>query len=421
MRSLLVLPAVLVFVLIFTGTIACEPNSDSSSHTSEKPRVITGAETLISDYLHQLEGRRIGITGNPTARVDNAHLLDTLLALNTNVTALFAPEHGFRGDHGAGEIIKDGVDQETGLPVFSLYGNTRKPTQEMLSHIDVMLFDIQDVGVRFYTYISTLGLVLEAAAEAGVEVWVLDRPNPLGGTYMAGWITEPEFKSFVGAFPIPVVHGMTIGELAKMMIGEGWIESDTVPELKVIPMENWTRSMNWEDTLFDWLPPSPNLPGFANALVYPGTCFFEGTNFSEGRGTPHPFLNIGSQTFVFRDHDAEHMKSRYPAFFSRVDFTPVSIPGKAPNPKLQDKELRGVKITPQIAKPDSLRPMELGLELLRIAKRNDQFFETKRFLYNLSGTRKINDFLNSDLPPESFWQDDIAQFSEQREPYLLYR
>ncbi|MEX0823422.1 MAG: DUF1343 domain-containing protein, partial [Balneolaceae bacterium] len=271
-------------------TVSCSHGDRTSESAQQNKIVRTGAEILISDHLDELDGKRMGLVMNPTARIGTTHVLDTLLALDANITALFAPEHGFRGEAGAGEKIEDGTDQASGLPVFSLYGDTRKPTPEMMNAVDILIFDMQDVGARFYTYISTLGLVLEAASESGTPVWILDRPNPLGGNYVSGWVLEEEFKSFVGAYPIPIAHGLTMGELGLMIAGEGWMDFENKPELRVIKMNGWSRNMIWPDTGLPWVSPSPNLARFDQAFIYPGMVYFEGTTLSEGRGTEDPFL-----------------------------------------------------------------------------------------------------------------------------------
>ena len=201
------LPLLLIATLVAS---ACASSVPATAH-GPAMTVTTGAEVLIAEHLAELEGRRVGLVMNPTARIRGTHMLDTLRSRGVSVAALYAPEHGFRGDYGAGEKIADGVDAATGLPVYSLYGTTRKPTPEMLAGVDVLIFDMQDVGARFYTYISTLGLVMEAAAEQGKEVWVLDRPNPASGNYVSGWMLDAMHTSFVGAFPIPIAHGMTLG------------------------------------------------------------------------------------------------------------------------------------------------------------------------------------------------------------------
>jgi uncharacterized protein YbbC (DUF1343 family) len=253
-----------ILALSLTFFLSCESSPPEAEEPEE--RVVLGAEILIERHLDELSGQRVGLVMNPTARIGRTHMLDKLLELDVEVAALFAPEHGFRGEAGAGETIEDGFDQESGLPVFSLYGETRKPTPEMLEYVDLLIFDMQDVGARFYTYIATLGLVIEAAADAGVPVWVLDRPNPAGGNYVSGWMLEEEFKSFVGPYPIPIAHGLTMGEIAKMMIGERWIDFEEEPILRVVPMEGWERDMKWPDTGLRWVPPSPNLPTFRARL-----------------------------------------------------------------------------------------------------------------------------------------------------------
>ncbi len=415
-----------MLAVLFWCTVSCadrehsfNEHQDESLQESAAP-LITGAGHLLEHYVENLKDKRIGLIANPASRVGDTHFLDLLLDEGVNVTALFAPEHGFRGDRPAGEEIRDGADVETGLPVYSLYGTTRKPTAQMLEDIDILLFDIQDVGVRFYTYISTLGLVLEAAAEHNVEVWITDRPNPLGGLYVSGWVMQEPFKSFVGMYPIPVVHGMSIGEIALMISNEQWINTDKEIEPKVIRMENWKREMIWPDTQLPWIPPSPNLPHFTNALVYPGTCFFEGSTLSEGRGTKDPFMITGSPGVDISDEFKSSIENRYPVLLERAEFTPESIPGMAVNPKFEGKLCKGVRISPQTLDPMELRPLEMGLELFRGMMHADPDAETLRFLYNLSGTTLIDDFLSSSEPPEVYWQEELDLFRELRQQYLLY-
>jgi uncharacterized protein YbbC (DUF1343 family) len=414
--------ALFLSISVLTGCADAEQsdfNQTDGVQTEHRP-VITGAATLIDAHLDELRGRRVGLVANPTARVNGTHLLDTLLTLEIEITALFAPEHGFRGDLPAGEEVSDGFDRETNLPVHSLYGRTRKPTPQMLESVDILLFDMQDVGVRFYTYISTLGLILEAAAENDVDVWVLDRPNPLGGEYVSGFMLEDEFKSFVGAFPIPVAHGMTIGELATMMIGEKWLNTEKTPNLRVISMQHWERKRIWPETGLKWRAPSPNLPHFSNALVYPGTCFIEGTTMSEGRGTSDPFMMVGAPDLMIPDSLLQNLMNRYPVLLEKVTFIPKTIPGFATNPKHEGQEVQGLRITPQTLNPIHLRPVEFGLELTRLMLRHSAKSQTNRFMYNLAGTRQIDDFLKSDEPPHYYWSDDIVRFQDIRKEYLLY-
>lgn len=401
----------LIFILSITSCAMDDPPESQAA-------VKTGAEKLISDHLDELDGLRVGLVMNPTAVVDGVHVLDTLRALNVEIAALFAPEHGFRGEAGAGEIIEDGVDQQTGLRVYSLYGTTRKPAPEMLEGVDVLIFDMQDVGVRFYTYHATMGLVMEAAADAGLPVWILDRPNPLGGDYVSGWIREDEFTSFVGPYPIPAAHGMTLGELALMMAGERWLESDAQPDIRIIEMEGWDREMLWPETGLPWIAPSPNLPTFEHAYVYPGTCLIEGTTLSEGRGTEDPFLLLGSPSTELNETNFEQLNERM--IGGRVSpalFTPRSIPGVAPSPKHEGAESSGVRI--HVDNFDQYDPFQNGLRILAELMQNSPGESTNDFLYNLAGTRKIDAIISGEISPDEA-EFELEEFLELRQPYLLY-
>lgn len=379
-----------------------------------------GAKVLIQEHLDELAGRNIGLVMNPTARVDGVHMLDTLMALGLPVKALFAAEHGFRGSQGAGEIIQDGLDEATGLPVFSLYGATKKPTAQMLEEIDVLLFDMQDVGARFYTYNSTMKYVIEAAAEQGIEVWILDRPNPLGGNYVAGWVLEPEYNSFVGTYPIPIAHGLTLGELAQMALGEDWYETDAKINLRVIPMSGWQREMKWNDTQLEWVPPSPNLPTFEHAYAYIGTCFFEGTTLSEGRGTEHPFLMMGGESSILNDNVS--LWSNYGVRLQPIQFTPVSIPGKALRPKGEGLLLNGILWENALEHPD---PLTVGLRMMQWLMENSPEATYKDYLYLLAGTDEIDELSRKriNLKTDSLdidWGSNFESFKEKRNNYLLY-
>jgi uncharacterized protein YbbC (DUF1343 family) len=387
--------------------------------TQSRPAVKVGAHVLLDDHLNELEGKNVGLVMNPTARVEGSHMLDTLVARDINVTALFAPEHGFRGDLGAGETIEDGVDQSTGLPVFSLYGKTRTPSPQMLEKVDILLFDIQDVGARFYTYNATLGNIIEAAAALDIPVWILDRPNP-AGNLVSGWMIQDQHRSFVGKYPIPMVHGMTLGELAKMMVGEKWIENAEQAKVRVILMEGWNRSMKWPETGLDWIPPSPNLPSFYHAYVYLGTALFEGTTMSEGRGTADPFLRIGSpQTKLTTSHIAQLRRQFSGVNIERRSFTPESIPGKASNPKFEGERCRGIAI--QLTNPDAFNPVILGAELLSTLLDATPEASLNDYMPKLSGVD--NSFLQEQLKDHAYrknWEKTASQFKEQRKQYLLY-
>lgn len=402
----------MLFLVSIVGyTISCGQQQAS---------VTTGAEVLLRDHLDELDGQRVGLVMNPTARVEGVHMLDALLERGVNITALFAPEHGFRGDAGAGEVIEDGVDQATGLPVFSLYGDTRKPTPEMLEKVDLLVFDMQDVGARFYTYNVTLGNIIEAAAANQTPVWILDRPNPAGGEYVTGWMLQDEHRSFVGAYPIPMVHGMTLGELAKMMVGESWISFEQEPKIRVIEMEGWERSMIWPDTGLEWVPPSPNLPEFEHAFVYLGTVLFEGTNMSEGRGTPDPFLTIGAPTAKLTNKQVNDLRSGFPSVsFDKYKFRPRSMPGKAPNPKHEGELCYGVNLN--VLKIRSLDPVELGVVLLSVLMESAEDVSVNSFMPKLTGID--NEKLLKQISDSTYheeWQKTAQKFKKDREEYLLY-
>lgn len=400
------------------GLFARKKLANNKSHF--EPEVKVGAQVLLEKYLPELKGKRVGLVMNSTARVNGVSLLDTLLTRGVNITALYAPEHGFREQRGAGKDIKNGVAR--GIPVYSLYGKTRKPTAKMLKNVDLILFDIQDVGARFYTYISTLGLVIESAANHHIPVWVLDNPDPAGGNYVAGWIRRKKYKSFVGKYPIPVAYGMTIGELAKMMVGEHWLHTQKKPILRVIPCANWKRSMRWPATGLKWNPTSPNLPGFKNALVYLGTCLFEGTTISVGRGTPSPFLTIGSPYISLKKSELDSLMKIYPVHLRLTTFIPKSIPGKSLHPKYENKLCHGVKIS--LTKKDikSLKPVSFGVALLKLMLNHSTKDHIKSYLYLLAGTRKINRYLKSHSPgkPDNYWRKEVGKFKKEREKYLIY-
>ncbi len=385
-----------------------------------QPSVTVGAEVLLEEHLQELEGKRVGLVMNPTARVEGSHMLDTLIERGVNVTALFAPEHGFRGDVGAGETIEDGVDKATGLPVYSLYGESRSPTPDMLDEVDLLLFDMQDVGARFYTYNATLGNILSAAGAENIPVWVLDRPNPAGGNFISGWMMEEKFQSFVGEYPVPMVHGMTLGELGKMMIGEQWIENAGQADLRVIPMRGWERTMKWPDTGLDWIPPSPNLPTFEHAYVYLGTVLFEGVNISEGRGTPDPFLTLGAPgTNLTSNHIARLRRTFSGVNVEQISFVPKSMPGKAPNPDFEGERCHGVQI--QVTDPDKFDPVALGVDLLQIMIEATPDASLGDYVQNISGIDKSK--IRAQLSNQSYrkeWKEVAEQFAEKRSEYLLY-
>ena len=356
--------------------------------------IVLGAERT-ANYLPLLENKKIGIIGNQTSMIDNTHLADSLLSLGVDLVKVFSPEHGFRGKVDAGEKIEDGIDIKTGIPIISLYGRNKKPSSKQLEGIDVLLFDIQDVGARFYTYISTLHFVMEAAAESNIKVIVLDRPNP-NGHYVDGPILDTTFRSFVGMHPIPIVHGMTIGEYAKMINGENWIYEKC--DLSIIEMKNYTHDMQYD------LPtkPSPNLPNSKSINLYPSLCLFEGTNISVGRGTEYPFQHFG----------APYLKNNY-------SFTPKSGDGSK-QPKHENTECFGTDLRFQ---DNYLTAINLNwiIEAYKQCPEKEKFFNS--FFDKLAGTDKlrlqiIKGKTTKDI--KESWKVELDQFKEIRQKYLLY-
>ncbi|MDZ7772125.1 MAG: DUF1343 domain-containing protein [Balneolaceae bacterium] len=421
MRNALLIPLILTALSLMAASGCGSAPGSNSTSPDARQTVRTGAEMLLDERLGELEDLRVGLLMNPTSRVDGVHMLDTLLARGVNVTALFAAEHGFRGEGEAGETIENGIDQATGLPVYSLYGQTRTPTPEMMEEVDVVLADLPDVGARFYTYSSTVGNVLEAAAGAGVSVWVLDRPNPAGGEYVAGWVVEDRFRSFVGRYPVPMIHGMTMGELARMMVGEGWISADREPDLQVVEMEGWSRDMLWPETGLEWIAPSPNLPAFDNAYLYLGTVLFEGTNLSEGRDTEQPFLLIGSPATDNSYERIVELDERHAGVGMEPEgYQPCTkAAGRHGQIDYDGRRCYGVLLT--LEDPSAVDPLVLGTDLLRFLLEHTEGGAVNAYMQNLTGIP--NDSLRAWLQREDIsatWEDEVRAFRELRRPYLLY-
>ena len=343
----------------------------------------------------ETKNKNIAVVGNQTSVIQNTHLVDTLLELGVKVKLVFSPEHGFRGVEDAGAHINNEIDQRTGLQIFSLHGENKKPSINQLKNIDIIIFDIQDVGARFYTYISTLHYVLEAASEQNIQVLVLDRPNP-NGHYIDGPILEEKFKSFIGMHPIPIVHAMTIGEYAKMIIGEKWIENTC--DLKVIEMVNYNRS-----EIYDLpIKPSPNLPNKRAVNLYPSLCLFERTTISVGRGTNYPFQHYG----------APFIKSSY-------SFSPKSGPGSK-YPKHENKICYGINLRYQ-------KNILNSLNINWLIKCYDQSLDKEKFFTlnfdKLAGTDQLRKQITSGLSAEKIkesWQEGLTKFKKTRAKYLIY-
>ncbi|GAB2909295.1 exo-beta-N-acetylmuramidase NamZ family protein [Rheinheimera gaetbuli] len=359
----------------------------------------TGAEQLAA-YLPLLKDKRVGLLVNQTSLVGEQHLVDVLLANKVKVVSIFAPEHGFRGDHDAGATVNSGTDSKTGLPLWSLYGASKQPAAAQMQQLDVVIFDIQDVGVRYYTYISSMHYMLQAAATHGVAMLVLDRPNP-NGAYVDGPLLEMAFQSFVGMHPIPLLHGMTVGELAKMIKGERWISHADKLQLTVVPMTAYQRNMPYA------LPvkPSPNLPDAQAVALYPSLGFFEATPLSVGRGTAFPFNVIGYDKFG-------------PADFT---FTPVSTPGAALTPPLMDKQLYAEDLRNVAVKGLDLQYLLRWHALFK--QHNEVFFTAPAFMDKLAGSSQLRLQIEQGLTEQEIrasWQQALQRFRQQRQRYLLY-
>jgi uncharacterized protein YbbC (DUF1343 family) len=369
-----------------------------------------GADRILEEkYLKWVEGKRVGLITNPTGVTSRLELTADLLARSpsTQLVALFGPEHGLHGAAQAGEQISSGPSY------FSLYGETRAPTPEMLQNVEVLIYDIQDVGVRFYTYISTLFEAMKVAAEQGLPFIVLDRPNPIGGQKMSGPVLEPGYESFVGPFRIPIRYGMTIGELAAFMNREAAINCD----LRVVPMKGWKRSEWFDQTELEWVIPSPNMPTLSTAIVYPGTCLVEGTNLSEGRGTTRPFEFIGAPWL-----DGAQLAER----LNRLGLNGVYFRPQAFTPtfsKYQGELCNGVQV--HVIDREKFEPLLATLHLIAAVRRlyPDNFAITAAIFDRLAGTARLREQLLTGVPPETIlesWQHGLKSFDALRRKYLLY-
>jgi uncharacterized protein YbbC (DUF1343 family) len=383
-----------VFILFFV-VVSCNIFSKNRDN-------ITPGAYNIEEYRTILKDKKVAVVANHTSLIGETHLVDSLLSVGINVVSIFSPEHGFRGNAGAGEYVDNGVDIKTGLPLISLYGKNKKPTKEQLKGVDCVVFDIQDVGVRFYTYLSTMHYVMEACAENNVECVILDRPNP-NGFYVDGPVLDTAYRSFVGMHKIPLIHGMTLGELAMMINGEGWLKAGVKCDIKVIKCKNYDHTKLYE------LPvkPSPNLPNMTSVYLYPSLALFEGTVVSVGRGTDFPFQTFG-----------------HPEYKYEFTFTPRSIKGVSMHPKHKGKVCHGIDLR-DINTDSIINNPGLNIEWLYMAYnaygRKDKFFN--KFIRNLYGSQQLEkDILDGKTPDQIklSWHDDILMFEQIRKKYLLY-
>lgn len=401
------------FLFAFIGVLSCgnqnkkdQAGKESALANEKDPQtkeIILGANRT-GKYLPLLKDKKVGIMGNQTSIMKNkqggfTHVVDSLMALDVNLVQGFAPEHGFRGTADAGETVEDGKDAQTGLSVISLYGSNKKPKAPQLKDIDVLIFDLQDVGTRFYTYISSLHYVMEACAENDVQLIVFDRPNP-NGSYIDGPVLDPKYKSFVGMHPIPTVHGLTMGEYAKMINAEKWLKDGVQCDLEVIAMQNYNHNRTYD------LPvkPSPNLPNAQAINLYPSLCFFEGTNVNAGRGTEKQFQVFGSPFLAENYFDYQ--------------YTPKSMDG-AKNPKHLNTKCFGK----DLSKHERIEKINLVwlIEAYNNTDKKDEFFNA--FFTKLAGTKQLQQQIEDGKSAQEIragWQEGLEKFKTKREQYLIY-
>ena len=389
--------------------------------------VRTGAGVLVDESFASLAGLTVGVIANQTAQVDGVHLID-LLATADDVTlaAIFAPEHGLRGTADAGETLGDGIDTVTGIPVFSLYGEHRQPTPEQLAGLDALVYDLQDVGARFYTYISTMGLAMQAAASAGIPFVVLDRPDPQGGTRTTGFVCSVNLGGFTSAYPIPSAYGLTAGELAEAIVGEGWLAGLEDLDLRIVGLRGWRRGTPWQETGLTWVPPSPGLPHVDAALAYPGTVLLEATSLSYGSGTAWPFSSVGAP-WLDATSLASTMNDRaLPGVrFEAMLVTPDRA--IAPRARFPGQSIAAVRF--EITDPTIFQSVTTAVYLLdAIADQADaggHVLITRPHTFDvLAGSERLRIALESRTPPEEIvaeWAVELAEFEAVRLRYLRYR
>ncbi|WP_210486190.1 exo-beta-N-acetylmuramidase NamZ family protein [Rufibacter aurantiacus] len=371
--------------------------SASQGQTPQQAPLLTGAQQT-ELYLPYLQGKRVGMVVNQTSTIGKTHLVDTLLTRGVKITMIFAPEHGFRGDADAGAHINNSTDPKTGIPILSLYGKNKKPSAEMLKDVDVLLFDIQDVGVRFYTYSSTMHYVMEACAEQNKPMLLLDRPNPIG--YLVdGPVLKTPFKSFVGMNTIPIAHGLTLGEYALMINGEKWLQNGVQAQVKTIPVKGYTHKM------FYSLPikPSPNLPNDQSIRLYPFLCLFEGTTVSQGRGTQTPFQVIGAPYYPDKS----------------FAFTPVPIPGMSMDPPYKNQVCYGKDLTKLQLKENFT--LSYLLDFYQKSGQKEKFFNN--FFKSLAGTDELQKQIMAGMSEKEIrasWKPELEAYKKMRKQYLLY-
>ena len=396
-------------------------NKDNSP--VEKVTVLSGLDILLSQQVEIIQDKHIALVTNHTGIDKNGipNYIRLLAIERVNLKIIFSPEHGLFGEAAAGEKVTYS-EKRIDLPkVISLYGKIKKPTKSMLVGIDLILYDIQDIGARFYTYISTLGLVMETAGALNIPIIVLDRPNPIRGDRIEGSILNMDFKSFIGYYPIPIQYGLTIGELAKMIIKEKWIQN--TPSLQVINIQGWSRNLWFDETNLTWVKPSPNIPDLETAVIYPGICLVEGTNISEGRGTPHPFKQIGAPWI-----DGEKLSQTLNGLnlpgviFTPVTFTPVEISNMAIKPKYMGEKCSGVKII--ITDRNAYKSVSVGIHL--ISEIQNLYPDSLQFLTSIDrlwGSNRLTAHVKSRKPVDiliTSTEDQLENYLEIIRQYKIY-
>ena len=408
--SLMQLRLVTILIFLVASSHLNPGNNENISSSLYKDRILTGADQT-EKYLSYLKGKRIGILSNQTSIIGKTHLVDSLKSLGINIVTLFGPEHGFRGNASAGVSVQDEVDSATGIPIVSLYGVRRKPSKEHMDAIDLMIYDLQDVGCRFYTNINKLAALMETCAENGKELLILDRPNP-NGYLVDGPILDMKLKSGIGMFPIPMSHGMTIGEFAQMLNGEGWLANSVKCKLKIIPVANYNHEMPYT------LPvkPSPNLNTQQSVMLYPSTCLFEGTALNHGRGTYFPFTVLG----------APSLKGKY-----SFSYTPVGIPGMAETPLHMNQLCYGLDLrkydVEKLRKSKKVN-IQWMIELYKAFPDKKKFFDFSQSkemgnIDKLAGTTKFKEQIIAGIPEEQIrksWEPGLSEYKKMRKKYLIY-
>ena len=406
-KTLLIIPVILF--------CTCHPQNSQAPFK-------TGLENLIENHTDLIQGKKLGIIANQTSLDAEGRHIVNLLSQHAEITALFAPEHGFYGKIEDGATIDDSVFSK--IKLFSLYGDYLMPTEEMLKDVDVLIYDIQDVGVKFYTFISNLFLAMTAAKQQDIPVIVLDRPNPITATRVEGAITVPVYSSFVGVMPLPIRYGMTVGELADLFNGESYGGFAIDAELTVLEMTGYTRDMWYDETGFPWTIPSPNMPTLDTAIIYPGMCLIEGTNLSEGRGTPSPFLTIGAPYLNAQEWiKAIPEETLFGIEVSPVSFQPKAISGVVSNPKYRDEQCFGLHF--KITDRERLDPIKLAIATLCAAKKlYPKSFKMTNYLDKLWGNENLRAMVSEGKDYISILktcEPGIERFRKVRQKYLRYQ